>query len=184
MDAYLGLQFIPPWQKPNTDAPPWAKETPVFQDLPEPITIPVRKRERILKIDEGPVQRRRAFPKADEAKEETGPLLPTRSWQEPVRRISHASYSAVEIHGFYGLIDDGSDAAGRVLIVHVPKWIRGYFIDIKQGDTLHVNRVDGKAGGTLTVLSTGRHKYFPPGRRVTTFTVCVPEEQWAPFSRI
>lgn len=110
-----------------------------------------------------------------------------RSWPEPrekgERRIIAANYSAVEIHGFFGLIDDGSVGEGRMLIVHVPKWIRGYFLDIKQGDTLHVYHANGgKIGGALTVLSTGRHKYYAPGRRVMTCTVCVPEEQWAPFT--
>jgi len=135
----------------------------------------------MLKIDERPVQRRRRpFPKADA--EEAVPLLdPPRSWPEEPRRLTSASYSAVEIHGFFGLIDYGSDASGRALIVHVPKWVRGYFLDIRQGDTLHVNRVDGKVGGVLTVLSTGRHKYYSPGRKVSTCTVVVPEEQWAPF---
>jgi hypothetical protein len=110
-----------------------------------------------------------------------------RSWPEPrekgERRIVAANYSAVEIHGFFGLIDDGSVGEGRMLIVHVPKWIRGYFLDIKQGDTLHVYQANGgKFGGALTVLSTGRHKYYAPGRRVMTCTVCVPEEQWAPYT--
>ena len=112
-----------------------------------------------------------------------------RSWPEPPskgeRRIVSSNYSAVEIHGFFGLIDDGSAGEGRMLIVHVPKWIRGYFLDIKQGDTLHVYHARGKkVGGVLTVLSTSRHKYYAPGRRVTTCTVCVPEEQWAPFSHL
>ena len=109
-----------------------------------------------------------------------------RSWPEPrekhERRIIAANYSAVEIHGFFGLIDDGSVGEGRMLIVHVPKWIRGYFLDIKQGDDLHVNHPKGKIRGVLHVLSTGRHKYYAPGRRVMTCTVCVSEENWAPFS--
>jgi hypothetical protein len=111
-----------------------------------------------------------------------------RSWPEPreknERRIISANYSAVEIHGFFGLIDDGSVGEGRMLIVHVPKWIRGYFLDIKQGDDLHVYHPKGKVKGTLSVLATGRHKYYAPGRRVMTCTVCVSEEQWAPFSQI
>ena len=110
-----------------------------------------------------------------------------RSWPEPreknERRIVAANYSAVEIHGFFGLIDDGSVGEGRMLIVHVPRWVRGYFLDIKQGDSLHVYHSKGKrVGAALNVLSTGRHKYYPPGSRVTTCTVCVSEEQWAPFS--
>jgi hypothetical protein len=97
--------------------------------------------------------------------------------------MTAANYSAVEIHGFFGLIDDGSDGAGRMLVVHVPRWVKGFFMDIKQGDTIHVYHARGlKIGGTLTVLSTGRHQYYQPGRRVTTCTICVPEDEWAPFS--
>lgn len=114
------------------------------------------------------------------------PMEVRRSWPEPreknERRIISANYSAVEIHGFFGLIDDGSVGEGRMLIVHVPKWIRGYFLDIKQGDDLHVYHPKGKVKGVLSVLSTGRHKYYAPGRRVMTCTVCVSEEQWAPFN--
>jgi hypothetical protein len=120
---------------------------------------------------------------------DTLPAEVKRSWPEPSekgeRRIVSANYSAVEIHGFFGLIDDGSVGEGRMLIVHVPKWIRGYFLDIRQGDSLHVYHAGGKGrkvGSVLTVLSTGRHKYYAPGRRVMTCTVCVPEEQWAPFA--
>ena len=110
-----------------------------------------------------------------------------RSWPEPrqknERRMTAANYGAVEIHGFFGLIDDGSDGAGRMLVVHVPRWVKGFFLDIKQGDTIHVYHARGlKIGAALTVLSTGRHKYYSPGRKVTTCTICVPEEQWAPFA--
>jgi hypothetical protein len=134
-----------------------------------------------------PIETRQSEPDhTDGQKQEHHPNEVRRSWpdtpEKGERRIVSANYSAVEIHGFFGLIDDGSDGAGRMLIVHVPKWIRGYFLDIKQGDTLHVYHAKGKkVGGGLTVLSTGRHKYYAPGRRVTTCTVCVPEEQWAPF---
>ena len=125
-----------------------------------------------------------------EKKKTAQPKLPkevSRSWPEQrkknERRIVASNYAAVEIHGFFGLIDDGSVGEGRMLIVHVPKWIRGYFLDIKQGDNLHVYHSKGmKIGAALTVLSTGRHKYYAPGRRVMTCTVCVSEEQWAPFT--
>ena len=110
-----------------------------------------------------------------------------RSWPEQrqkfERRMTAANYGAVEIHGFFGLIDDGSDGAGRMLVVHVPRWVKGFFLDIKQGDTINVYHARGlKIGAALTVLSTGRHKYYSPGRKVTTCTICVPEEQWAPFA--
>lgn len=190
--------------EPHWAAPTWEKAANApslgprqASRLPDPMKMEnppaPRKRSSLLKVDEGLVQRRRrAFPQVGD-EQETQPLLsahtaqcpqPTRAWPDEPSRISAASYSAVEIHGFFGLIDDGSDASGRTLIVHIPKWIRGYFMDFRQGDTLHVNRVDGKMGGVLTVLSTGRHKYYAPGRRVSTCTICVPEEEWAPFTEI
>jgi hypothetical protein len=112
-----------------------------------------------------------------------------RSWPEPrqknERRMTAANYGAVEIHGFFGLIDDGSDGSGRMLVVHVPRWVKGFHLDIKQGDTIHVYHARGlKIGAALTVLNTGRHKYYSPGRKVTTCTICVPEEQWAPFASL
>jgi len=195
----LGRDYVAPWAKPIMTAPimptkiaPWAKE-PLFpsqtleplahqgRTLPEPAKMePSAPRGRMLKVDEGTTQRRRAFPMAEEMDK---PLpAPHAPWQVKPRRLTSASYSAVEIHGFFGLIDDGSDASGRALIVHVPKWVRGHFLDIRQGDTLHVNRADGKTGGVLTVLSTGRHKYYSPGRKVSTCTIFVSEEQWAPFA--
>ena len=95
-----------------------------------------------------------------------------------VRRITPSCYNAMEIHGFYGLVDDGPCSSGRMLIVHQPSWVRGQFLDIRDGDDIHVWHVAGRAGGVLRVLSTGRHRYYSPGQRVTTCTVCVPEEQW------
>ncbi len=114
------------------------------------------------------------------------PMEVKRSWPEPREKHEHRTisenYSAVEIHGFFGLIDDGSVGEGRMLIVHVPKWIRGYFLDIKQGDDLYVYYPQGRIRAVIFVLSTGRHKYYAPGRRVVTCTVCVSEEKWAPLS--
>jgi hypothetical protein len=95
-----------------------------------------------------------------------------------VRRITPSCYNAMEIHGFFGLVDDGPCSSGRMLIVHQPSWVRGHFLDIRDGDDIHVWHVSGTAGGVLRVLSTGRHRYYSPGQRVTTCTVCVPEEQW------
>lgn len=95
-----------------------------------------------------------------------------------VRRITPSCYNAMEIHGFYGLVDDGPCSSGRMLIVHQPSWVRGQFLDIRDGDDIHVWHVAGRSGGVLRVLSTGRHRYYSPGQKVTTCTVCVPEEQW------
>ena len=98
--------------------------------------------------------------------------------EKKVRRITPSCYNAMEIHGFFGLVDDGLCSSGRMLIVHQPSWVRGYFIDIKDGDDIHVWHVSGSSGGVLRVLSTGRHRYYSPGQKVTTCTICVPEEQW------
>ena len=165
---------------------PSTPATPASRRLYEYIhTLPRRKARGSLTTDQ--------LSRYEEAQEPTnkGPVgamhrEPQRSWPEQPtgeRRIVASNYSAVEIHGFFGLIDDGSTGQGRMLILHVPKWIRGYFLDVRQGDTLHVYHAKGRnVGGPLYVLSTGRHKYYPPGRRVTTCTVCVSEEQWAPFA--
>jgi hypothetical protein len=158
----------------------------------------------IIPQEDGTVRKHRLFPdlskkqvaKLDNNQRESKATVATkqpqfvevkRSWPEPrqknERRMTAANYGAVEIHGFFGLIDDGSDGVGRMLVVHVPKWVKGFFLDIKQGDTIHVYHARGlKIGAALTVLSTGRHKYYSPGRKVTTCTICVPEEQWAPFA--
>ena len=97
------------------------------------------------------------------------------------KRITPSNYSAMEIHGYFGLIDDGSCSQGRMLICHVPSWVRGQFLDVKGGDEVHAWHVSGKTGGVLTVLDSGRHRYYSPGARVTTCTICVPEEQWERF---
>ena len=107
-----------------------------------------------------------------------------RSWPDDRKnqtRLVASNYKAMEIHGFYGLIDDGSTGAGRMLIVHIPRHIRGHTLDIKDGDVIHAVHCTGTAGGKLRVLSTGRHRYFGPGNKVSTCTVCVPEEDWAEF---
>jgi len=100
---------------------------------------------------------------------------------EPRLRICPSNYTAMEIHGFFGLIDDGPCSSGRMLVVHVPSWIKGYFLDLRDGDRVHAAHVNGKVGGVLRVLAVGRHRYYSPGAKVSTCTICVPEEQWERF---
>lgn len=95
------------------------------------------------------------------------------------KRITPGNYTAMEIHGFFGLVDDGRCGQGRMLICHVPSWVKGQFMDLKDGDRVHVWNVNGRGRGVLSVLSTGRHRYYSPGSKVTTCTICVPEEEWA-----
>lgn len=99
-------------------------------------------------------------------------------------RVCPSNYTAMEIRGYFGLIDDGSASQGRMLIVHVPSWVRGYFLDIRDGDDIHAAHVNGRVGGVLRVLAVGRHKYYSPGHKVSTCTVCVPEGQWERFLEI
>ena len=194
------------WQQDRRELSPdpparEGREAREASEAPEEVTE-TRVRQREAYVQEGePLQRRaqRALPRflqrtlfgQAEPQELTTTEAPytevRRGWPDPrqkgERRMTAANYGAMEIHGFFGLIDDGSDAAGRTLIVHVPRYVKGYFMDIKQGDVIHVYHAKGlKIGGALTVLSTGRHKYYNPGRKVTTCTICVPEEQWAPFA--
>ena len=115
----------------------------------------------------------RLFPKATdseqarkEAIEGTTPEeTHKRSWAG-TQRICAANYAAVEIHDFYGLIDDGSEGAGRMLILHVPRWVKSYFMDIRQGDTLHVYRCCRQAG-TGTTGRGGRCPLAPSAFRST-----------------
>ena len=100
------------------------------------------------------------------------------------KRITPSNYDAMEIHGFFGLIDDGLCGQGRMLICHIPQWVRGRMADVRDGDELRVWHVSGKMGGPLTVLSTGRHRYYSPGQKVTTWTICVPEGQWEKFRQV
>ena len=201
----MANQDIPPWQKESPF--PITKALTNPEAVLEYSTLPRENLENLENLENWqppgyftgediPRRAKRLLPgharKTDKDHKITDPKLNepnelnVRRWPEPreknERRIIAANYSAVEIHGFFGLIDDGSVGEGRMLIVHVPKWIRGYFLDIKQGDDLHVHHSIGNVKGTLLVLSTGRHKYYAPGRRVMTCTVCVSEEQWAPFS--
>ena len=98
---------------------------------------------------------------------------------KPRKKITPSNYSAMEIHGFFGLVDDGPCGQGRMLICHVPSWVRGQAMDVKDGDRVHVWNVNGRGGGVLDVVFTGRHRYYSPGAKITTCTICVPEEQWA-----
>ena len=148
--------------------------------IPDPALMPSGPTSFLIKGNKTKVSKKAIYQSLNESEDEPTQEI-KKSWPEH-KRISTSNYSAVEIHGFFGLIDDGSSISGRMLRVHVPKWIRGYFLDIRQGENIHVYHVNGKVGGILNVLSVGRDKYYPPGSRVTTCSICVPEEQWARFA--
>ena len=184
-----------PWQRQGTEFPWQMREPEVTEQppreqpppLPIPEIMPSDPLPKAFMLDGGVRPRikvsKKAMRQAMGQDELELTKEPKRTWPKDVGRICASSYTAVEIHGFFGLIDDGSSESGRMLKVHVPRWIRGYFLDIKQGDTVHVYHVNGKIGGMLKILSVGRDKYYPPGRRVTTCTICVSEDEWARFAQ-
>ena len=173
-----------PWEETNTGGPPWHREeheerivresaSEPMSAIPAPEMMPIDpppgsfliERGSRIKVSKKAVKQALGY---DEGPHHEG----SRSWPVGEERMCAANYSAVEIHGFFGLIDDGSSDSGRMLKVHVPRWIRGYFLDLKQGDTVHVYHTNGKVGGMLRILAVGRDKYYPPGRRITSCSIC------------
>lgn len=181
-------QIKMPEGKPWKDEDAFEANTIPWKNNSETKTVPASK---IYEFDHV-IRPERPFPKADRDSKFTLPqetdaalarVRKGKAARDPDSKVKICSsnYTAMEIHGFYGVIDDGSAGNGHALILHVPKWVRGYQLDIRDGDDLPVAHIAGKAGGTLRVLETGRHKYYSPGKKVTTCTVVVPEEQWARF---
>ena len=92
-----------------------------------------------------------------------------------------ACASPIILREYFGLINDGSVSQVRMLVVHVLGWVKSHFLDLKDGDDIHAAHVNGKVGGVLRVLAVGRHRYYSPGVKVSTCTVCAPEHQWERF---
>jgi hypothetical protein len=101
------------------------------------------------------------------------------------KRLGRSQYDAMDIHGFYGLIDTKTVHQGnRLLTLHIPPRSSAYCFDLRQGDLIHVNSMLATQWGRRTTLDVGfvtAHDYFPPGRKVTAYTVGVPEYQWEHF---
>ena len=177
----------PPGQLRMPEGRPWKE-----RDFFEKTTVPWKHGDHSAQgyeVRNDPTRRaERPFPKAKAGiPPETDAVLArvrkAKSARDPESnvKICSSNYTAMEIHGFYGVIDDGPAANGHMLILHVPKWVRGYQLDVRDGDTLPLAHVTGKTGGTVRVLEVGRHKYYSPGQKVTTCTVCVPAEHWERF---
>jgi hypothetical protein len=97
------------------------------------------------------------------------------------RRLGRSVYDAEESLGHFGLVDTGEVAGGvRSLVAHVPRRSRGYQLDLRPGDVVHANSARGThaVGGRLSVVYVTRHKYFAPGRAVTSCVLGVPDHQW------
>jgi len=195
-DRSMDNPSLPPWP----DAPPPSLVAPrpgyEVRDLPEvkrksrilpgvPPSVPEAREEdeentmeKISKNEGVKLRPRHPLPKKSlPSRVKTAPIY----GGEPRIRVCPSNYTAMEIHGFFGLIDDGPSSSGRMLIAHVPSWVKGYFLDLRDGETIHAAHVDGSVGGVLRVLAVGRHRYYSPGSKVSTCTVCVPEGQWEKF---
>jgi hypothetical protein len=150
--------FGPPSPEPRTPSPPPAAPAPRsahldWLELPEERDPPAPHRPR-------------------------GPAAP----QQRPRRLGRSLYDAEESHGHFGLVDTGEVAGGvRSLVAHVPRRSRGYQLDLRPGDLVHANSARGThaVGGRLSVVFVTRHKYFAPGRAVTSCVLGVPDHQWA-----
>lgn len=101
--------------------------------------------------------------------------------RERAPRMGRAVYSAWETHGSFGLIDAGETRQGcRLVTLHVPQFSHGYTLDFVPGDEIHATSIGGKTRAVrLDVHFVTRSKYYPPGTRVTSCVVGVPEDQWA-----
>jgi hypothetical protein len=94
---------------------------------------------------------------------------------------ARASYDALESHGRFELTDTGELTGGsRAIALHLPRRSRGFVLDPRVGDVICANAARGTraVGGWLDVQFVTRDKYFPPGRRITSCLVGVPDEQW------
>ena len=88
---------------------------------------------------------------------------------------------ALESHGRFELIDTRELVGGaRRIVLHLPRRSRGFVLDPKVGDVIFANAARGThaVGGPLDVQFVTRHKYFAPGRPVTSCVVGVPDHQW------
>ena len=103
-----------------------------------------------------------------------------------IHRLIHRRkfpYDAMQSHGLFGLtLVDRTLAGACVLLLHVPRCNKRYFIDVKMGDQLQTI-TSGMEHMYLDVLFVTPDRYYAPGRRVTTMLLGVPDGQWRVPSR-
>lgn len=100
---------------------------------------------------------------------------------KPPRR---SPYDAVDRKCRFGLLDTReNDINGwRLLTVVVPRWVKGYTLDFREGEKLLIMSTWMPSMiRTLTVGFMTPKKYYRPGTRVTMCTIGVPKEQWEPL---
>ena len=173
----------PAREEDRTPVAPYAPVKPQAQEEAPtaPVVAPARRRRPLPALPRplpaGPEWSDWAVP-APEKKREAVVADPDRA-----RRMGRSAYDAVETHGSYGLIDTGQMRQSVCeLVAHVPKRSRGSFLSLRPGDSIQVNSARGRAvGGRLDVVYVTPHKYYSPGRAVTSCRIGVPESQWRRF---
>lgn len=163
--------------------PPWAYELPAAPALPAPaLPAPAPpappdapkppKPAPAPEWDEPDVRPRRPAPR---------PRARSPASPPPPRRLGRSLYDAEEARGAFGLVDTGHVTNGvRAVIAHVPRRSRGYHLDLRPGDCFSANSARGThaVGGRLDVVFVTPHRYYAPGRAVTSCVLGVPDDQW------
>lgn len=167
--APYGRTFVPASTDPVPE--PWNYERPAD---------PPQGRERPADPPRPPAPADWLEPPAPDERLPEAPAAP-RAQERPGRRLGRSLYDAEDAHGNFGLVDTGQVCDGvRVLVAHVPRGRRGYHLDLRAGGQIHANsaRGDHAVGGRLDVVFVTRHKYYAPGRAVTSCLVGVPDRHW------
>ena len=91
------------------------------------------------------------------------------------RTITPSNYDAIEIHGFFGVIDSGPDAYNdRMVVVHTPLGMdRSHMLSLRVGDAIPVVFLRKQEKGSLEIKYITRSQYFAPGRSVSSMRLGV-----------
>ena len=146
------------------------KETQQQQDDPETFMLPEPKRAaRILRPS---MRRSKAFTRE----------IPTLQEAERVaqQRLREKNYSAVEAHGWFGLIDSGCPSKGvRELVAHTPRHNGGFTLDrLRAGQEIHLRSAKNEDGAAIRIRFTTPERYYAPGRKITTLSIGVDDAAW------
>ena len=98
-------------------------------------------------------------------------------------RIGRSMYVATANNGTLGIIDKKTSVGGHsILLVHVPKKIKDFTLDLKVGECLTVRGLSrSSVQEPLCIMFVGRSQYFPPGKKVSSCVVGVDTAAWDRF---
>ena len=100
--------------------------------------------------------------------------------REAEQRLREKNYSAVEAHGWFGLIDSGCPAKGvRELIAHTPRHNGGFTLDrLRAGQEIYLRSARNEDGAAIRIRFTTPERYYAPGRKITTLSIGVDDAAW------